>query len=152
MMKTTSTLKDRIAMARKFLQGYTVKQLAAKYHLSDSTVAGYLRNHINIHGRVISKPPKHSKELQLPGEEWRAIPIHSAKLFEASSLGRIKSYAWKKPKIVQGNTKFGYRSIDYREKSTGKMRSELASVLICKTWHGRKPSPKHCVTHLDHDK
>ena len=143
-------IAKRVTIAKKFLQGYSVKELADKYGLADSTIAGYLRTHINKNGRVVSQPPFQSKILQLPGETWRRIPIASKWKYEASSLGRIKSYTYKTPKIVGGNVKYGYRSIDYKHKDDFR-RAEFAHTLILLAWHGPRPAGNYVGVHLDHD-
>jgi uncharacterized protein YerC len=145
-----TTLQQRITIAKKFIAGYSVKELAAKYGVVDSTIAGYLRTHINKHGKVVSTPPYQSKQLQLPGEIWKKVPIPSASLYEASNRGRIRSHTWGYPKIVAGNVKYGYRSVDFKLKEGGR-RSEFAHVLVAYAWHGRRPPGNYCIAHLDYD-
>jgi hypothetical protein len=78
-------------------------------------------------------------------EQWREIP--SAPDYEASSLGRIRSYKSGRPVILKGwLSGTGYHYVTIRD---GVGRHRATHSLVCEAFHGPKPFPKAEVRHLD---
>ena len=88
-------------------------------------------------------------------EEWRPVPGHPC--YEASSLGRVRSLdRWiyrtdGKRTFWRGallrSTKHGRYSVV----SMGGYSCANVHVLVCKAFHGKKPSKRHHVAHWNGD-
>jgi hypothetical protein len=89
-------------------------------------------------------------------EEWREVPGHPH--YEASSLGRVRSLdRW----ITYSNGKrYFYKGAiikpvpqggRYHVLNLGPARCRRVSVVVCRTFHGEKPSAVHQVAHWNGD-
>lgn len=79
-------------------------------------------------------------------EEWRDIEGYEDKYFVSSSGRVFTSYRGGKIRRLK-TTNAGYLSVRLQGPSGDKMA--LVHQLVCKAFHGDKPSPKHIVAHND---
>lgn len=90
-----------------------------------------------------------------PGEVWKPCPEFEG-IYEVSSFGRVKRVAPGAGRAKQGHVlataknRKGYHYLNLCR--GGKMRTTQVHVLVCRTFHGEKPSASHQAAHRDDDK
>lgn len=90
-----------------------------------------------------------------PAEVWKPCPDYED-IYAVSNMGRVKRIAPGAGKAKEGhilatarNAK-GYHYLNLCR--AGKMRTAYIHTLVCRTFHGAKPTPEHQAAHRDDDK
>lgn len=86
----------------------------------------------------------------MPEEEWRVVP--GASRYEVSSLGRVRSWTGKSPRVLRQHiTRQGYRSVQY---SDDKRITHTVNVhrLVLLAFVGPPPRSKPLACHNNGDK
>lgn len=69
--------------------------------------------------------------------------------YEVSSLGRVRSLKWGRQAVLKPwRHQFGYEFVSLSVRGQ-KQQKRLIHSLVCKTFHGPKPSERHEVAHAD---
>lgn len=76
-------------------------------------------------------------------EKWKPVPGYEG-LYEASSLGRIRSFIHRRGDgILQGHIdRYGYRCVNL--KKDGRQSTKAVHLLVCSAFHGLKPEGMEC--------
>ena len=92
-------------------------------------------------------------EKELKNEIWKPV-VGFELLYSVSNLGRFRrdkaNRGAKVGHILKQRIRSGYWCLELRKDAD--TRSYIAHRLICKTFHGLPPTPKHEVNHIDPDK
>jgi hypothetical protein len=81
-------------------------------------------------------------------EIWRTIQDFPA--YEVSNLGRVQSNKRGEPKILKPwlHNSGGYPAVKLSVRGAAQ-QTKLIHQLVCRAFHGRKPTPRHEVAHND---
>lgn len=88
-------------------------------------------------------------------EIWKPCPDFAG-IYAVSNFGRVKRLvpgagrAKQDHVLATAKNRKGYHYLNLCR--DGKMRTTQVHVLVCRTFHGEKPTPKHQAAHRDDDK
>lgn len=88
-------------------------------------------------------------------EVWKPCPDFEG-IYEVSNFGRVKRVAPGAGRAKEGHVlataknRKGYHYLSLCR--GGKVRTTQVHVLVCRTFHGQKPTPEHQAAHRDDDK
>lgn len=88
------------------------------------------------------------------GEIWKEVNLKDIDLkskYEVSNLGRIKSYAYGRGKILKGTLIEGYPAVRFRTKEE-KLINQYVHRLVAKTFLPKPKEGQRLILHLDYDK
>jgi len=133
-----------------------ITAIAKRFGISRSAVPA-IRDHL-VWKHVSGTHDVNDAPKCVPGEteEWRPIPKHPG--YEASSFGRVRSVD--RIVITRLGRRYPYKGTiikpvpqggRYHVLNLGPAKCRRVSVIVCRTFHGEKPSPVHQVAHWNRD-